>query len=285
MNIKVDINMISQRLDKSIRKKFKSLNLNVINSFIKNGRIKVNEKRSRSNYRLREDDIISLDDKLFDELSLKEKIILSETEINLIKNNIVLENQDILIFNKPGNTVMHKGSSHEYGISEMIKSYLNNQDFTFINRIDKDTKGLIIGAKNINSLNILTKLQSNNNIEKFYYILVKGNIEKDFVVENYLKKENNKTVVTNENDKDGKLSKSMFYLVKNAENQSLLIAKLITGRTHQLRAQLSDLGHPIIGDYKYGENSNLPMCLISYRAVIKHFNIDTSIDIPDYMKI
>ena len=105
-------------------------------------------------------------------------VSIENKEIEKIKKSIVYEDEKVLIFNKKNNMVMHKGSGYEYGISEMIKSYLKNENFNFVNRIDKATSGLIIGAKSLVVARELAEDIRNRDIEKKYYILVNGRVRK-----------------------------------------------------------------------------------------------------------
>jgi 23S rRNA pseudouridine955/2504/2580 synthase len=146
MEYKIDSNFHDTRLDKFIRRKYEGVNLTGIFKMIRKGKIKVNGKKVKQNYRLQEGDVV----KVFStggETKKKEFIELSPREVEYIQKGIVYEDEKILVFNKEADMVMHKGSGHDYGLSEMLKSYLKIEEFTFINRIDKATSGMIIGAK------------------------------------------------------------------------------------------------------------------------------------------
>lgn len=241
------------RLDRYLRKKLTTTPLTEIFKALRIGKIKVNNKKKKENYRLVEGD------KLFIGLEVPEEEIifmkLQDKDKEFLKNGIVFENKDLIIFNKKKNVVMHKGSGFDYGISEMFKSYFKSNDFNFVNRIDKKTSGLVIGSKNKITTRILTEEIRENRIKKKYYILVHGIINKDkFVIENYLKKIEDKVIVTSKNDAEGKIAITYFKVLKRKNNLTLLEGELVTGRTHQLRVQLSNMGHPILGDTRYGND-------------------------------
>ena len=144
------------RLDRYLRKKLKDTPLTEIFKALRIGKIKVNNKKKKENYRLVEGDKIFIGIGSLEEMEEKKDFIkLSQEDREFLSKNIVFENDDLIIFNKDKDIVMHKGSGFEYGISEMFKSYYETDDFNFINRIDKKTSGLVIGAKNKISTRIL----------------------------------------------------------------------------------------------------------------------------------
>ena len=267
------------RLDRYLRKKLTTTPLTEIFKALRIGKIKVNNKKKKENYRLVEGD------KLFIGLEVPEEEIifmkLQDKDKEFLKNGIVFENKDLIIFNKKKNVVMHRGSGFDYGISEMFKSYFKSNDFNFVNRIDKKTSGLVIGSKNKITTRILTEEIRENRIKKKYYILVHGIINKDkFVIENYLKKIEDKVIVTSKNDTEGKIAITYFKVLKRKNNLTLLEGELVTGRTHQLRVQLSNIGHPILGDTRYGNDREKILFLNSFYCKIDKFNIEVKLDLP-----
>jgi len=267
------------RLDRYLRKKLTTTPLTEIFKALRIGKIKVNNKKKKENYRLVEGD------KLFIGLDVPEEEIifmkLQDKDKEFLKKGIVFENEDLIIFNKKKDVVMHKGSGFDYGISEMFKSYFKSNDFNFVNRIDKKTSGLVIGSKNKITTRILTEEIRENRIKKKYYILVHGIINKDkFVIENYLKKIEDKVIVTSKNDTEGKIAITYFKVLKRKNNLTLLEGELVTGRTHQLRVQLSNMGHPILGDTRYGNDRERILFLNSFYCKIDKFNIEVKLDLP-----
>ena len=264
MEHKIEKNFHDTRLDKYIRKKYEGINLTEIFKLIRKGRIKVNGKKVKQNYRLQEGDLV----KVFyrgGETAVKKFLDLSQKETDSIKKGIVYEDENVLLFNKSPNMVMHKGSGHDYGLSEMLKSYYQSEEFTFINRIDKATSGLIIGAKTLPVTRELSQEMRDGNINKRYYILVEGRVEEnEFQIKSYLKKTETHVVELDKYEKGAKESISYFKVVQRGKNRTILEGTLGTGRTHQLRVHLANLGHPIVGDAKYGENSRGEMCLFSH---------------------
>lgn len=268
------------RLDRFLRKKYEDISLTEIFKGIRTGKVKVNGKKSKENYRLQLEDIVKV---FFNGGETKEEksVFIENKEIEKIKKSIVYEDEKILIFNKKNNMVMHKGSGYEYGISEMIKSYLKNENFNFVNRIDKATSGLIIGAKSLVVARELAEDIRNRDIEKKYYILVNGRIrEKEFKIKSWLKKVEDRVIEVEEFQEGAKESTSSFKVVEYGKNCTLLEGTLGSGRTHQLRVQLANRGNYIIGDNKYGKGREKMMYLFSHYVKIKRYDIKINLPIP-----
>lgn len=268
------------RLDRFLRKKYEDISLTEIFKGIRTGKVKVNGKKSKENYRLQLEDVVKV---FFNGGETKEEkpVSIENKEIEKIKKSIVYEDERVLIFNKKNNMVMHKGSGYEYGISEMIKSYLKNENFNFVNRIDKATSGLIIGAKSLVVARELAEDIRNRDIEKKYYILVNGRVrEKEFKIKSWLKKVEERVIEVEEFQEGAKESTSSFKVVEYGKNCTLLEGTLGSGRTHQLRVQLANRGNYIIGDNKYGKGREKMMYLFSHYVKIERYGIEINLPIP-----
>ena len=268
------------RLDRFLRKKYEDISLTEIFKGIRTGKVKVNGKKSKENYRLQLEDVVKV---FFNGGETKEEkpVSIENREIEKIKKSIVYEDEKVLIFNKKNNMVMHKGSGYEYGISEMIKSYLKNENFNFVNRIDKATSGLIIGAKSLVVARELAEDIRNRDIEKKYYILVNGRVrEKEFKIKSWLKKVEERVIEVEEFQEGAKESTSSFKVVEYGKNCTLLEGTLGSGRTHQLRVQLANRGNYIIGDNKYGKGKEKMMYLFSHYVKIERYGIEINLPIP-----
>lgn len=238
------------RLDRFLKKNCKNNTLSEIFKAIRLGYVKINGKSKKENYRLKLNDIIEIQN-----LDFK----LTEKKIKNIKENkkiIFFENDDYLIINKPKNIPMHKGTKNQIGLSEMF-------NISFANRLDKKTGGLVIGCKNNKSLRHITELIRERKIEKKYIAITKNNgklKEGDvFTLKNNLKITENKVVIS----KDGLYCESEFKVVKISDKTIKFEVKLLTGRKHQIRVQLANIGLPIIGDDKYGNyNKNDELQLV-----------------------
>ena len=256
MEFTINSDFHNARLDTFIRKTYQDIPLSGIFKMIRKGNVKVNKKKKKQNYRLQEGDRVRVWEPS-PPTAAKPLILLSDKETKLVRDAIVYEDGTILLCNKPAGLVMHVGSSHEHGLTELVQAYTGNPQFSFVHRIDKMTSGLVMGATDIATARNLSKLIRERAIEKKYVILVEGRIEKEhFTLSTFLKTEGDRVRV-HPDEKDGaKESLSEFMVMQHGRNRTLLKATLHTGRKHQLRVQLADIGHPIAGDGKYGNKGN-----------------------------
>jgi 23S rRNA pseudouridine955/2504/2580 synthase len=272
------------RLDRFLRKKYQEIPLTTIFRLIRKGHIRVNGKKKKQDYRLQEHDLVNVN---ISTAPSAEKPLrqLSPAEHKLAEGCIVHEDSDLVLCNKPPGLVMHRGSGHDYGLVELLQAFFRNPQFTFVNRIDRATAGLVIGAKTPAAARKLSELFRQQAIEKYYLIMVMGRIGQDnFTLTSYLKKEEER-VKEHADECDGaRKSISSFTVLQRFDNCTLLRAHLLTGRTHQLRVQLAGQNHPIIGDLKYGgaKAKNKKMLLFSQRVVITALGLDVSLPVPEY---
>lgn len=273
------------RIDRYLRKKLKNTNLSDIYKMIRKGKIKINEKKIKQDTRLNSGDILQLYSKINVDEEPQDKFIeISLERKKILEDSIVFENADLFIINKSAGDIVHKGSGHSISLLEEYRAYFQNNTVNFVNRIDKDTSGLVIGAKNIRTARKIAEYIREREIEKKYYILVDGVIEQEeFFIENYLKKDEieEKIIVSNEEKEGYKKSITFFKKIKVLQKNTILEADLKTGRTHQLRAQLAHIGHAIVGDKKYGKNNDKEkMYLFSHYISIPKENIEIDLEMP-----
>ena len=266
----VDSETEGMRIDRYLKKTFKNEPLSKIFQALRKGDVKVGGKKVKENYRLSLNERISVkylksetvsnENKNFKKNKIEKKIL------DKFKKSVIFENKDFFIVNKEGNIPMHKGTGHKYGLSEIFKEIYNSENINFANRLDYETSGLVIGCKTLKFLRYISEKIRNNEVRKKYIAVVHGIIEEEkFTIENYLLVEENGVSVT-ENETEGKKSitefrcigrkKSRETNVKNIGNvgKTALDINLVTGRKHQIRAQISNYGYPIVGDRKYGKN-------------------------------
>lgn len=270
------------RLDKFLCKTYQEIPMAGIFKMIRKGNVKVNRKKKKQNHRLQEGDRVRVWEATAP-TAAKTFTRLSATDKEFIASCIVYQDEDILLCNKPQGMVMHAGSSHHHGLTELVLNYTQNPDFTFVHRIDKMTSGLVLGSKNLPTTRKLSQFIRDRSIEKTYAILVEGIIqEEQFALHTFLKTEGDRVRSYPNNKNGAKKAESSFVKVLNSKTRTLLTATLHTGRKHQLRVQLADIGHPIVGDLKYGQKSNeLLMFLFSQSIKLPAMDIDFSLPIPE----
>ena len=179
---------------------------------------------------------------------------------------IIYEDKDIIVVDKPYNllTISNGKEISLYNlVSDYVKKNNKNNKIFIVHRLDKDTSGLIVFAKNIKIKNYL---QNNwDKVERRYKALVSGVTKESDILKNYLKENKNHYVYVSNN---GVLAITEYKKIKEINNNSLLDINIKTGKKNQIRVQLSNIGHPILGDKKYGTNNYKRLCLHAYKLVL-----------------
>ena len=243
------------RLDNCLISKLKGLPRAKIYSIIRKGEVRVNKSRCKPSYRLKTEDIIRIPP-----YTTKPKLNKKSTELNKdrIERSILREEKDFIIVNKPVGLACHGGSGISLGLIETIRQLDKRySDAQLVHRIDKDTSGCLVIALKKSILREFHREIRNKHVDKIYTAVVKGKWPKDLQkITLNLKKETLKSgkrvVKTNEK---GKESETEFNLLSSGQSNSLIRAKIITGRTHQIRVHSSHKGYPILGDIKYGDTA------------------------------
>lgn len=194
---------------------------------------------------------------------------------------VVYEDNHIIVVNKIAGEIVQGDKTGDKPLSEMVKEYLkvkyNKPGNVFcgvVHRIDRPVSGLVIFARTSKALERLNKMLREGEIHKTYRAIVEGHPEKpEALLENYLVSDGriNKTYVTDSRNPDAKLSRLEYRTVERGDRYTLLEVNLLTGRKHQIRAQLSAIGHPIKGDLKYGARRSNRDGGISLQAYRIHF--------------
>lgn len=262
IEVTITKNDANQRFDRFLRKYFENAPLSVIQKNIRKKNFKINGKRAKADMYVYENDIISMyiSDQNYNKWLTKTDF--KPQDFNL---DIAFEDKNIIIMDKKSGLLTHSSSKADYGnnLVDYMLSYLyktkqvNKSDKTFnpavVNRLDRNTAGLVMGAKNANSLRVLNKAMRENTIDKYYLTIVKGKIDKEFTVDTTISKNENRNKV--KSSKKGSRIITHFRSLETNGKYTLLECELITGKTHQIRFSLAKNNTPIIGDRKYGDKN------------------------------
>ena len=285
----VDETYNGMRIDRWIRKKFGDLPQGFIEKNLRNGKIKINKKKIKSSYTLKKNqevDFFNFNFKI-SETNKKTKFEASKSIIKSNEDLIIDNNDDFIVINKKSGTAVQGGTKSRKNLIDIFSKsiYFKDTKPYSVHRLDKDTSGVFIIAKNRETAQLLTSLFRLRKVHKTYISICHGEILKNSGEWNseLVRYENNKSVKEN--------ARTLYKVLDKNSNCSLVEMKPITGRKHQLRKQLYEIGHPIYGDKKYnfekynkGINKNLMLHSFQIRFMIKEKKFTYSALLPEYFK-
>jgi len=260
--LKVEKNEAGQRLDKLLMKQLNKAPKSFIYKMLRKKNITLNGKKAEGSEITKINDEIKLF--LSDETIEKFSEIGSTTVVEQ-DFSIVYEDSNILVVNKPAGLLSQKSVPEDVSLVEQVISYMltsgqitKEQLQTFkpsiCNRLDRNTSGLVVTGKSLLGLQTMSQLFRDRSLQKYYLCIVNGKIERSQHITGYLRKDEktNQVTVSRSALEDSEPIQTEYEPIHYNEEYSLLKVKLITGKTHQIRAHLNSIGHPIIGDGKYG---------------------------------
>ena len=246
----VDDEYNDSRLDKWFKNKILSLPHSLIEKIIRQNKIKVNKKKTKSSYRLQLGDLIEIYDisKLKPTDNEKKiKYLPKRNEISKYDDYIIEDNENFLVINKPTGVPVQSGTNSFKNMIDILKEtkYFQNSKPYIVHRIDKETSGILLIAKNRKYAQLFTSLFRIRKIHKTYLAIVYGKVDAS------IKTMRDDLVYYENNRKITQKAISNFKVIKSNQAYSFIELNPITGRKHQLRKQLLNIGNPIIGDEKY----------------------------------
>ena len=288
-----------QRLDRFLSKAVPLLPASLAQKYIRVKRIKLNGGRAQRDTRLQEGDVLTLyiNDEFFDTPRAENAYLT----VSVPKLNLVYEDENILLVDKKPGQAVHPHDGAEYGktLIDHIQAYLyakrewrprEENSFTpaLCNRIDRNTGGIVIAAKNAEALRILNEKIRDREIDKRYLAVIEGQIRPQAgTLSGYLFKDavKNRVYVTDTPQPGAKTAVTKYRTLAQGKGLSLVECELLTGRTHQIRAQFAHAGHPLLGDGKYGklgkDAARKYQALYSYKLA---FSFSTDAGCLSYLK-
>ena len=244
----------NSRLDRWFKQNVINLPHSLIEKLIRQNKVKVNKKKTKTSYRVQSGDLVEIYDILkFKPIDKEKKIkyIPKKSEVGKYDDYVIEDNENFIIINKPSGIAVQAGTKSFRNIIDTIKNtkYFDNSKPYIVHRIDKETSGLLIIAKNRQYAQLFTSLFRIRKIHKTYLALVYGKVNNSIkTMRDELTYYENKKKITQK-------AISNLKIIKSNDGYSFVEINPITGRKHQLRRQLLKIGNPIIGDTKYFLNN------------------------------
>ena len=284
----VDATFNNMRLDRFLRNKLGKIPQGLIEKKLRTGKIKLNKKKVKSSTKVTLNDKIELFNLDFKEKSNIKKINFkpSNTIIKSNEKSIIENNEDFIVINKDSGISVQGGTKSKKNLIDIFKKskiFENTKPYS-VHRLDKDTSGVFIIAKKREMAQLLTSLFRLRKIHKTYLAICHGELEKNSgeLNDNLIRYDNGKKIVEK--------AKTIFKVIDKNSDASLLELKPITGRKHQLRKQLYNIGHSIYGDEKYkhinlkGINKKLMLHSYQIKFLINDQKHTYKALLPDYFK-
>ncbi|GAA0400373.1 RluA family pseudouridine synthase [Cocleimonas flava] len=258
--VTIDASHAGQRIDNFLLRELKDTPRSYVYRILRKGEVRVNKKRAKPTQKLQDQDVVRIPPVY---LPVKEKQeTIPQSFLDALSQAIILEDDDIILINKSSGLAVHGGSGVRFGLIESFRQLRPELPFVeLVHRLDKETSGIVMLAKSRGVLLELHEMLKQKQINKFYQTLILGQWHggkqhiKNHLQKNRGSKQKVRVVKGESLDKSDKAkeSESIFRPLTVFQSYSLMEVELLTGRMHQIRTQLADLGNPVMGDSQYGD--------------------------------
>ena len=253
-----------QRIDNFLFRIYKHLPKSYIYRIIRSGELRVNSGRVKPTYKLAVGDKIRIPP-LTHTSSPPPRLL--DADVDALLKNVLYEDDELLVIDKPAYLVAHRGTAHSFGLIDLLKYKYPSNEINLVHRLDKDTSGCLIIAKSRPPLLRLQKMFRDSQVEKIYQTLVVGRWQQPRRISMPLRRGIQKQTIAD----NGKHAVSDFSVLHVYKDYSLMSVTLITGRTHQIRVHAAHGGHPVVGDKKYGNfTENRKFARIGLKSIFLH---------------
>ncbi len=296
--VTISKNDSGQRLDKFLTKAYPNLPQSVLYKCIRTKDVKRNGKRCQSSDRLQEGDVLSLywQEEFFQKEPKEYDFLKAPAALH-----ILYEDENLLLLDKKPGLIVHPDENYHFdSLIARIQHYLYDKGEyrpeeenafapALINRIDRNTGGIVMAAKNAEALRIMNQKVKDRELKKLYLCVVCGRLrEKDGLLSGYLEKNEaqNRVYITAIPKEGAKTIRTKYRVLEEKRDFSLVEVELLTGRTHQIRAHFASIGHPLAGDGKYGKNQVNRKTGFPYQALYSYklqFTFTTDAGILEYL--
>lgn len=276
----VDEHQAGQRIDNFLFSRLKGVPKSRIYRLIRESQVRVNKKRVKAETKLNIGDQVRVAPIRYEQK--EEAAPVSDKVAQSLLSRVVYEDEGLMVVNKPSGIAVHGGSGVAYGLIEGLRSATGKKYLELVHRIDRDTSGLVMISKKRSVLKTLQDMLREHKIKKTYAAVVKGQVslDKQLIDQPLLRYELANGERRVRVSKDGKESKTQWNVQERFMHATLVYASPLSGRTHQIRVHGLSIGHPLVGDEKYGHETEYKgpkprrLCLHAMR-----------LDIPGYAPI
>lgn len=281
--LQVDSDRAGQRIDNFLVSQLKGVPKSLVYRLLRTGQVRVNRGRIKPDYRLQAGDMVRIPPVQVRERREPSGIKAQQFGTRLVES-ILFEDQDIVVLNKPAGLAVHAGTGLEFGLIELLRMQPRYATVELVHRLDRETSGCLMLARNREILRRLHHLLQTHAVEKTYLALLRGRVPaKPLIVDSALSKNRlrggERMVAL---DDDGKPARTTVEALERFNDASFVSIRIETGRTHQIRVHCASVDHPLAGDDKYGDREfNRHMKQLGLKRLFLHaaelrFTLDTT---------